>query len=140
MLTGLDHWLRDKFLYQTHIYTMSLPPKLPAGVRKRKLPESATSTHRYCLISNSSKTTKKLVNRLDEAGMLYMSKVTERKTFLRPIICPRGGSLTLMLLQLAILGGIAFGLYRGGVILFQNEKMVENLKGAFGILTESEES
>ena len=83
MLTAADHWLRGKFLLQTHVYTMRLPDKTPGGIKVRELSKSPSNRYRYRLISNSSKATDKLVKKLDEEGMMYAVQVVEKKTALK---------------------------------------------------------
>ncbi len=95
MLTPVDHWLRQKFLLQTHVYTMRLPEKMPLGVRVSELPKSASSRYRYRLITNSNSATDRLVKLLGEAGLMFVTQVVEKKTWIKPIISPKGGSVLL---------------------------------------------
>jgi hypothetical protein len=39
-LTRLDRWLRERYVYETHVYTLRLPETVPAGVIAEELPES----------------------------------------------------------------------------------------------------
>ena len=38
-LTRLDRYLRSRFVYETHIYTLRLPASIPAGTIAEELPE-----------------------------------------------------------------------------------------------------
>ena len=89
MLTPVDHWLRERFLLQTHVYTLRLPEKLPRGIKVSELPESPSNKFRYRLVANSNGTTAKLVEKLGEAGMMFKTQVVEKKTVRKPNICPK---------------------------------------------------
>lgn len=136
MLTPLDHWLRDKFLFQTHVYTKNLPDKLPWSVRTRKLEESYSNTYRYRLISNSSKLTNKLINRLDQQGLMYSTHVVERKTLLKPIVAPKCGSVVLLAIWLLTLAGLGFGVFKLARKLGDDEVFMANLRETIDIFRE----
>jgi hypothetical protein len=95
MLTRLDHWLRERYLFQTHIYTMRLPDKLPSGVRAEELPESPTRRYSYRLVANTNEQVDRLVAQLNDLGLMFATQVTERKTPLKMFIAPKGGSAVL---------------------------------------------
>lgn len=137
MLTAVDHWLRDKFLLQTHIYTMRLPKKVVRGLKVRELPESASNRYRYRLISNSGSATDKMVKKLDEEGLMYVTQVIERKTALTPIISPKGGSVLLLVFWLFSFFGLCFGGFKLYQNLSSNEVFIQNLSESFDIFTES---
>jgi len=137
MLTPLDHWLRDKFLLQTHVYTMRLPEKMPKGVKARELPDSPSNKYRYRLISNSGKITNKLVKRLGEDGMMFTTHVIEKKTPLKGIISPKGGSFLLTIFWMISFVGLTIGCLKLYTMLAGDAVFVENLKGAIEIFTES---
>ncbi len=139
MLTAADHWLREKFLLQTHVYTMRLPDKLPGGVKVRELPESATNRYRYRLITNSNASTNKLVKKLDEGGLMYATQVVEKKTPLKPLIAPKGGkSVLLSVFWLISLVGLTIGSVKLFQILRNDEVFMANLRESIAIFTESD--
>ena len=137
MLTPVDHWLRERFIFQTHIYTLRLPEKLPRGVKVRELPDSPSNKFRYRIIASSNATTDKLVTKLVEAGLMFKTQVVERKTLLKPIICPKGGSVLLSVFWLFSLVGLTFGSMKMFKVITSDPVFMENFKEALAIFTES---
>ena len=139
MLTSVDHWLRDKILFQTHFYTLRLPEEIPRGVKISELPISPSNKFRYRLIANSTSVTDKLVEKLGEAGMMYKTQVVERKTPLKSFICPNKGkgSVLLRVFWIFSLAGLAMGSTRLFKMITSDPVLMENLKGALAIFTES---
>lgn len=137
MLTPVDHWLRDKFLLQTHVYTLRLPEKLPRGVTVRELPESPSNKYRYRMVADTSIATEKLVTKLGEAGMMFKTQVVEKNTPLKPIIAPKGGSVLLSVFWMFSLAGLTYGLLKMFKTLTSNPVFMENIRGAVQIFTES---
>lgn len=137
MLTPVDHWLRERFLFQTHIYTLRLPDQLPRGTKVRQLPESPSNRFRYRLITNSNKVTDKLVEKLGESGMMFKTQVVEKKTPLKRFICPKGGSVLLSIFWIISLMGLSYGSVRMFKAITSDEVLMENLRGAVEIFTES---
>ena len=136
MLTPVDHWLRERFLLQTHVYTLRLPEKLPRGIKVSELPESPSNKFRYRLVANSNGTTAKLVEKLGEAGMMFKTQVVEKKTVLKPIICPRGGSFLLNVFWMFSLAGLTYVFLRVFRALTSDAVFMENFRGAVDIFTE----
>lgn len=137
MLTPVDHWLRERFLLQTHVYTLRLPDKLPRGIKARQLPEGPSNKYRYRLVSNTNGATNRLVKKLEEAGMMFKTQVVEKKTVLKPIIAPKGGSILLSVFWVVSLMGLTFGSLKMFKTLTSNEEFMENFRGAVAIFTET---
>lgn len=137
MLTSVDHWLREKFILQTHVYTLRLPKELPRGIKVRELAVSPSSHYKYRLITNSNATTDKLIEKLGEGGLMFKTQVVEKKTFLKPLICPKGGSVLLTAFWMISLIGLTFGSIKMFKTLAQDEVFMENLRGAIAIFTET---
>ena len=137
MLTPVDHWLRQKFLYQTHVYTLRLPEKLPRGVKVRELPASPSNKFRYRIVASSNATTDKLVEKLGEAGLMFKTQVVERKTALKPIICPKGGSILLTVFWMFSMVGLTIGALKMFRILTSDPVFMANLRDAFSLFTGS---
>ena len=136
MLTPVDHWLRDKLLFQTHIYTLRLPEKLPKGIKVRELPVSPSNKFRYRLVANSNSATDKLVEKLGEAGLMFKTHVVERKTLLKPFICPKGGSVLLSLFWMISFVALLFGSLKMFKTLQSDPVFMENLRGAISLFTQ----
>lgn len=139
MLTPVDHWLRERFLLQTHVYTLRLPEKLPRGVKVRELPEGPSNKFRYRLVANTNSAANKLVDKLGEAGMMFKTQVVEKKTPLKPIIAPKGGSVLLNVFWMLSLVGLTIGTLKMFGALTSDEVFMENLKGAVAIFRETGE-
>lgn len=137
MLTAFDHWLRERFLLRTHIYTMRLPEKLPRGIKINHLPENASAQYRYRLVARTSKVTDRMVERLNESGLLFKTQVVERKTLLRKIIAPKGQSFLLNVFWLISFIGLSFGAVKLFEVVTSNEVLMDNLRESFDIFTES---
>ena len=51
-LTRLDRWLKERFIYETHIFTLRLPEGgLPSGVRVEEVEQKKSSDYKHRLIS-----------------------------------------------------------------------------------------
>ena len=61
-LTQFDRWLRERFIYRTHIYTMRLPEAgVPSQVLVEELEDSPTRRYRYRLIVNAKRDVENLL-------------------------------------------------------------------------------
>ena len=128
MLTPVDHWLRERFLFQTHIYTLRLPEKLPRGVRVRELPESPSNRYRYRILANTNATTDKLVTKLNEAGMMFSTQVVEKKTIFKPLIAPKKGSVLLNVFWMFSFFGLSLGVMKVFQTLTNDPVFMENFR------------
>lgn len=138
MLTPVDHWLRERFIYQTHIYTMRLPEKLPRGIKARELPASATRRYRYRLVSKTNGKTDQLVKILNDGGLMFSTQVVESRGPLKEIIAPKGKSVLLSIFWLLSMVGLTLGSLKLFDKLKSDEVFVANLKDAISIFIEAE--
>ncbi|MGJ8725552.1 MAG: hypothetical protein ACSHYB_13420 [Roseibacillus sp.] len=137
MLTPVDHWLREKLLLQTHVYTLRLPEKLPRGIKVRELPVSPSNKYRYRMIANSNSSADKLITKLGEGGLMFKTQVVEKKTVLKPIISPKGGSVLLSVFWMVSLMGLTYGSLKMFKKLTSDPIFMENLKEAVAIFAEN---
>jgi len=92
-LTQIDRWLRERFIYQTHVYTMRLPESgLSERVAIEELEESAGRRYRYRLIVNAKRDLESLLTALRSGNQMFVTRIVERDPWYRPIIAPRGKS------------------------------------------------
>ena len=92
-LTQIDRWLRERFIYQTHVYTMRLPESgLSNRVAIEELEESAGRRYRYRLIVNAKRDLESLLTALRSGNQMFVTRIVERDPWYRPIIAPRGKS------------------------------------------------
>ena len=119
-LTHFDRWLREKFVYQTHIHTLRPPASLPAGIRT--LPRRDRPSHPYpChYVARSSKAADALIRQLKHDGQMYATRVVDRKAWFVPLLAPKGKSLTWRLVSVVAFSTSAYY----GLLLLKD--LVEN--------------
>ncbi len=92
-LTQIDRWLRERFIYRTHIYTMRLPEQgVPSQVLIEELEHSPTRRYRYRLIVNAKRDVEALLNILREGNQMFATRVVETNPWYKPLIAPKGKS------------------------------------------------
>ena len=128
MLSPIDHWIREKFIYKTHIYTMRLPEFVPRGIRVIKLDPSPSSRYHYRLISPNNKKTDRLVQELTEKGLMYSTQVVESKGPLKKLIAPKNKSVLLSVFWLSSMVGFLVALFNLANKLRSNEVFMANLR------------
>lgn len=93
-LTRFDRWLRERFVHETHIYTLRPPAEIPAGIRHELMPETAASKYRHRFIAQRSKHADALISRLKDDNQMFTTRVVERKAWFVPFLAPKDKSLT----------------------------------------------
>jgi hypothetical protein len=81
-LTRFDRWLREKYVYETHIHTLRPPESLPRGIYK------------HLFVAKSSKLADQLILQLKQNSQMYTTQVVDRTGWYVPFIAPRGKSVT----------------------------------------------
>lgn len=137
MLTKVDHWLRERYLLQTHLYTLRLPEALPSGVKASELPQSVTRRYRYRIVSNTNELTDKTIKILNDQGLMFATQVIERKTWLKPIIAPKSGSVILTVFWLVSFLGLIMGTMKLAHQLQNDAVFMENFRGAIELFKEN---
>ena len=102
-LTRFDRWLRESFVYQTHIHTLRPPPSVPAGVRYVKLPDIPGNRYNHLFITNNNKTANTFIKQLKEHGQMYTASIVNRRAWFVPLIAPKNKSVTWWLISLVLL-------------------------------------
>jgi hypothetical protein len=117
-LTHFDRWLREKFVYETHIQTLRPPASIPAGIRVVELPDLPEKRYKYLFVTHSSKAADALIRQLKDNGQMYTTRIVNRNAWFVPFIAPREQSVTWWLFSLAlILSGLFFLLrYISGLV------------------------
>ena len=54
-LTRFDRWLREKFVYETHIQTLRPPESVPAGIRIVELPDAPGKRFKHLFVARNSR-------------------------------------------------------------------------------------
>ncbi|MFT4176437.1 MAG: hypothetical protein QM627_07240 [Luteolibacter sp.] len=133
-LTRFDRWLREKFVYRTHIYTMRPPERLPRGVKRLRFPATESGRYQCLYLAKNPRAERAFITELNAGGQLFTTRIVESKSMLARIVAPEGKSLTWSLIStfflLTALAAIAFLVYR----LWQNPEIQKNLLDAIEVL------
>lgn len=93
-LTSLDRWLREKFVYETHIQTLRPPESVPPGVRAIDLPDTPGKRFKHLFITRNSKAADALITILRENNQMYQTQIVDRDTWYIPLVAPKERSVT----------------------------------------------
>ena len=107
-LTRFDRWLREKFVYETHILTLRPPASIPGGIRVAVLPDAAGKRYKHLFIAHSTKAADALIRQLKENGQMYMTRVVDRNAWFVPFIAPKNKSLTWRLVSAVVISTSVF--------------------------------
>jgi len=107
-LTHFDRWLREKFVYQTHIHTLRPPASLPAGIRTMPQQERPTHAYPHHFVATRSEAADALIRQLKSDGQMYATRIVDRKAWFVPLIAPKGKSLTWRLVSIVTFTTSAF--------------------------------
>jgi len=134
-LTRFDHWLRETFIYETQVFTLRPPSKLPRGVKERKrykAPRGSRYNHLY--IPKSEQANRQLLALLNQQNQLFTTQIVERKTWYASILAPLGKSFTWRVISaiLIAIGLTSAFLYVQG--LWDNPEFRKNLLESVEIL------
>ena len=128
-LTKLDRWLKERFIYETHIFTLRLPErKLPSGVTVKDLEQNKGGDYRHRIMIKDNELAQSVIQQLKEDHIMHAVHVVEGENWYNNRIAPEGRSFTYMWLFrfvgviLACAG--AYGVFQ----LAQNEELVKTIK------------
>jgi hypothetical protein len=93
-LTKFDRWLRETFVYETHIHTLRPPESLPAGIRAVDAPDVAGQRYKHEFIARSSRAANDLIFQLKENSQMYTTRIVDREAWYVPFIAPKTKSVT----------------------------------------------
>lgn len=102
-LTRFDRWLREKFVYETHIHTLRPPEIVPSGVRMVEMPDVPGKRYKHLFVARSSKLADELIHYLKENGMMYNTQIVDRKDWFVPFIAPKDKSVTWWIVSVILL-------------------------------------
>lgn len=133
-LTRFDRFLREKFVYITHIQTLRPVELLPKGVQSADLPDAAGKRYKHLYIANSSNAADALINHLKENGQMFTTQIVDRDAWFIPFIAPKDKSVSWWLISaVTISTSVFFGLiYLKGLI--QDPEFQKNFQEALEIL------
>ncbi len=107
-LTRFDRWLREKFVYETHIQTLRPPETVPAGIRVVDVPDVPGKRYKHLFVASSSKLADELITHLKENSQMYTTQVVDREAWYVPFIAPKDKSVTWWLFSVAVITTCVF--------------------------------
>jgi hypothetical protein len=107
-LTRFDRWLRETFVYETHIQTLRPPQSIPAGIRTVTLPNVADKRYKHLFVTNSGKAANTLISQLKANSQMYTAQVVDRDAWFVPFLAPKNKSVTWWFFSLLVFSTSAF--------------------------------
>ncbi len=101
-LTRFDRWLRERFVYETHIKTLRPAEAIPKGIRAEDLPDVPGVRYKHLYIARNNKTADAFITSLKDANLMFFTSVVDRKSWFVPWIAPSHKSLTWILAWIVI--------------------------------------
>lgn len=133
-LTRFDRWLREKFVYETHIHTLRPPEAIPAGVHAVDLPEVPGKRYKHLFVAASSSAADELIRQLKENSQMYTTQIVDREAWYVPFIAPKEKSVTWWLVSVLVFTVSSFFilLYLKGLV--QDPEFQKNFMEALKIM------
>lgn len=116
--TKLDRWLKENLVYEHHIKVVSLPERLPRGV---KVSEIASQNYHYLLIAKKRQVAEKLIAQLTHTGSVFSTKIAEGTHWYNPIINNKKKSFSFSLFWWVVILIISYILFVQISIFLQSE-------------------
>ena len=88
-LTHFDRWLREKYVYETHIHTLRPPESLPEGVRAVEIPDVPGKRYKHLFVASSSKAADALISQLRQNSQMYTTAIVDRSEVLNRTVDER---------------------------------------------------
>ncbi|RYD21590.1 MAG: hypothetical protein EOP88_10820 [Verrucomicrobiaceae bacterium] len=107
-LTRFDRWLREKFVYETHIQTLRPPETVPAGIREVDVPDVPGKRYKHLFVASSSRLADELISNLKENSQMYTTQVVDRDVWYVPFIAPKDKSVTWWLFSVVVITTCVF--------------------------------
>lgn len=107
-LTRFDRWLREKFVYETHIQTLRPPEYVPAGIRAMDLPDAPGKRYKHLFIAKSSKAADEFIRHLKENSQMYTTQIVDRDSWFVPFIAPKEKSVSWWLISVLVISTSSF--------------------------------
>jgi hypothetical protein len=93
-LTRFDRWLRETYVYETHIRTLRPPESLPKGIRSIDSPEISGNRYKHLYIARNNHAADELIAQLRENCQMHTTQIVDRKTWLAPFLAPKDKSVS----------------------------------------------
>jgi hypothetical protein len=102
-LTRFDRWLREKYVYETHINTLRPPESIPKGVQTVEIPDVPGKRYKHLYVAGSSRLADALIEELKANSQMYTTQVVDRKSWYVPFIAPKNKSVTWWLISCVVI-------------------------------------
>lgn len=129
-LTRFDRWLRERFVYETHVYTLREPETIPAGVIVEEMPDAPGRRFRHRMIIRSEDQAQSIISRLKASNQMFTTRVVDRQEWYVPFLAPKDKSVTWWVIWAFILSIGGFFLIRGGLNLWNSPIIQDNIQDA----------
>ena len=127
-LTKLDRWLKERFIYETHIFTLRLPEgDMPVGVDVEELEQNKRGDYRHRILVKDNKIANDVIELLKQNHIMHAIHVVEGKNWYNKRIAPEGKSFTYMWIFRFFAGVGACSVGMGLMKLWQNEDLRNTL-------------
>lgn len=133
-LTRLDRWLRERFVHETHVYTLRPPDEIPAGLVCEELPEAPGRNFRFRFVARRPEPAAALITRLKDNNQMFTTRVVDRSAWYVPIIAPKDKSAVFWLIWSLISATIAIAATQGIRLLWHNPEVKANILDALKLL------
>jgi len=133
-LTRFDRWLREKFVHETHVYSLRPPEVMPAGIRAEEMPNVPGRKYRHRYIARDSKAADALISEFKQHNQMFTTRVVDRSAWYVPLVAPKGKSVTWWCAWVALSGVGLFVLTTALRALWANQEFRQNLAEALEIL------
>jgi hypothetical protein len=119
-LTRFDRWLRERFVYQTHIHTLRLPESIPRGIHAVTLSNVADKRYKHLFIAHRSSAADAFIRQLKADNQMYTIQIIDRDAWYVPFIAPKEKSLTWTIFSIIVITTSVF------FVLIYLKSLVEN--------------
>lgn len=133
-LTRFDRWLREHFVYETHIQTLRAPESIPKGILAQALPDVPGKRFKHLFIVRNNKTADAFIASLRDANLMFFTSVVDRKAWFVPLIAPKGKSLTWTLVWIVLANISVYFVIDYLITLFSRPEIREMCADALEIL------
>lgn len=133
-LTRFDRWLREKYVYETHIHTLRVPEAIPEGILAVEQPEVPGKRYKHLFVAKSSEAANAMIAMLKENSQMYTTQIVDCDAWYVPFIAPKDKSLTWWLISMVLMIISAFFvlLYLKGLV--QDPEFRKNFGEALKLL------
>jgi len=133
-LTRFDRWLRETFVYETHIQTLRPPELIPAGIRVVEIEDIPGKRYKHLFVAGSSKAADQLIAHLKENSQMYTTQVVDKDAWFVPFIAPKDKSVTWLVVTVIVACISAFFVLLYLKSLAENPEFRKNAEEALKLL------